>query len=734
MKTRKWSVLLMAAMTALCMGSCSEDWGKMDPGAGNQVFPKLEKLTTYNFDGELDPNVVLTFPENGQVGIGQDEEYGDVLHMNGGYACIANPAATASIQKAVGLTFWMKQPAEDLEGALFSFQSEDGTSKLSFSANGWLDFTSPAGSYEANNPANGKTDILPVGVWHFVGVSIGNEEYVISVDGEEKIREAYSPAARAEGEGTIGDAILALVATAPRLYLGYGNDTQTLELMLDDVTTYRNEITVAQTKVPTKGGADAYEFPPKGTVGIYYLDGTFENALNPDQSGELVEVETQGTPSDFEVDEVRGTVWHQQEGWSGHANGWAYTKFANPLKGADLSKGVSVSLWINPPTLNWWDQIFVLNDGTAKFWFNAIGYLGYHSGGDSVVYFDCHNNNADNALVAGEWTFVTINVLPDGFAVYYNGELKFDRENNAKYDGTVTDFTQVVNMFSTSDHFFLGYEQWWKAAPALVDDIYLVNRPLGEGEVKNLYLDTQRSNGGAILSPAWAPSLKGYYPLDGSFANALNPDQGGEFVEVQTQGTPSGFEEDEVRGMVWHQQEGWTDHANGWGYTKFANPLKNADLSKGVSVSMWINPPAMNRWDQIFVLNDGTGKFWFNASAYLGYHSGGDKVKFFDCQQDNADNELPVGEWTLVTINVLPDGFAVYYNGELKFDRENNAKYNGDVTDFAPVVNLFSTSDHFFLGYEQWWKAAPALVDDIYLCASPLNESQAKAMYNATKK
>ena len=142
----------------------------------------------------------------------------------------------------------------------------------------------------------------------------------------------------------------------------------------------------------------------------------------------------------------------------------------------------------------------------------------------------------------------------------------------------------------------------------------------------------------------------------------------------------------------------------------------------------------MNRWDQIFVLNDGTGKFWFNASGYLGYHSGGDPFVYFDCQQDNADNELPVGKWTFVTINVLPNGFAVYYNGELKFDLENNAKYGGTVTDFSQVANLFATSDHFFLGYEQWWKAAPALVDDIYLCASPLNESQAKAMYNATKK
>ena len=255
MKTRKWSALLVAVMTALCMGSCSEDWGKMDPGAGNQVFPKLAKLETFNFDKELDPAIVQTFAyDGGEVaGIAKDDEHGDVLHMNGGYARVANPAAVASIQKAVGLTFWMKQTAEDLEGALFSFQNEDGTSKLSFSANGQLDFTSPAGSFDAN----GMSGILPAGEWHFVAVSIGNEEYVVTVNGEEKFRETYSSAARAEeGEATIGDAILELAANAPYLYLGYGSDVQTKELMLDDVTVYRNEITAKETAVPDVNSGD----------------------------------------------------------------------------------------------------------------------------------------------------------------------------------------------------------------------------------------------------------------------------------------------------------------------------------------------------------------------------------------------------------------------------------------------------------------------------------------------
>jgi hypothetical protein len=49
-------------------------------------------------------------------------------------------------------------------------------------------------------------------------------------------------------------------------------------------------------------------------------------------------------------------------------------------------------------------------------------------------------------------------------------------------------------------------------------------------------------------------------------------------------------------------------------------------------------------------------------------------------------------------------------------------------------LNLFNTASNFYFGYETWWKAAPALIDDVYLCASPLTASQAAALYNATKK
>lgn len=72
---------------------------------------------------------------------------------------------------------------------------------------------------------------------------------------------------------------------------------------------------------------------PTGTVGYY----KFENNLNTAQTGELITDITQTTVSAFETDATRGTVWYQQEGWhnltenTNHANGYAYTRFDNPL-------------------------------------------------------------------------------------------------------------------------------------------------------------------------------------------------------------------------------------------------------------------------------------------------------------------------------------------------------------------------------------------------------------------
>lgn len=49
------------AILTLCVGSC-QDWGQMDPPAGNQVHPKLEQVANLTFDEEtLNPQEIQTF-------------------------------------------------------------------------------------------------------------------------------------------------------------------------------------------------------------------------------------------------------------------------------------------------------------------------------------------------------------------------------------------------------------------------------------------------------------------------------------------------------------------------------------------------------------------------------------------------------------------------------------------------------------------------------------------------
>ncbi len=88
-----------------------------------------------------------------------------------------------------------------------------------------------------------------------------------------------------------------------------------------------------------------------------------------------------------------------------------------------------------------------------------------------------------------------------------------------------------------------------------------------------------------------------------------------------------------------------------------------------------------------------------------------------------------------MTISITPSDFTVYYDGIEKFSLENNAKYGSSgITDFQNVINLFIGSANFYFGYETFWKAAPALVDDVYICAAPMSKGHAEALYNATKK
>lgn len=269
MKTRKWPFLFMAILTALTLSSC-QDWGESDPPAGNQVFPTLEKVAGLTFDDELLPEEIQTFAyEGGETPtLATDDVRGQVLHLNNGYARISNPLNKVKIQNGVSFTFWMKQnttavPAsdeekgQDLEGALFSFQNENGTQRMFFTANGWLSYDGVDGTYEDNNPSDYKTGVMSADEWHYVALIVRNNGYALYVDGLKKIDK--------EVTGFDFNKITRFMASVPYLYIGYGSSVSTQEWELDDFSVYRNQITANEIKVPgTGGGEEENNYIPVG--------------------------------------------------------------------------------------------------------------------------------------------------------------------------------------------------------------------------------------------------------------------------------------------------------------------------------------------------------------------------------------------------------------------------------------------------------------------------------------
>lgn len=269
-KAKTWKSALLVLLSAVfCFSSCA-DWGEWDDPAGNQVYPTLEKLVSYTFEPENEGEEIevdlssifrlFAYPEGNIPTLDENGgRTGNVVHFDGGYARIDNPVSKVKVQNGVSLTFWMKQIirtdaetgkelAQDLEGAIFSFQSEDGSEKMFFTANGWLSYDGPERDYEDNNPAGYNTGLMSAGEWHYVAMTVRDDGYAVYVDGLKKIDKQVPDYDFSQ--------IVQFMASAPYLYIGYGSGTETGEWMIDDLTLYRNRITDSQIKVPGGGSEE----------------------------------------------------------------------------------------------------------------------------------------------------------------------------------------------------------------------------------------------------------------------------------------------------------------------------------------------------------------------------------------------------------------------------------------------------------------------------------------------
>lgn len=742
MKTRKWPSYCMAILTVLCMGACQE-WGEVDPPAGNQKLPEApdtsaKLIAEFTFNENFNSTVeegetpisgeAFTYAVgNSQPEIIQDDSKGSgVLHLKGGYLRIPNPLKDLELQTGASLSFWMRMPQIDTEGALFSF-SDGGSNLLYFTANAFISYTGTGGYLDVNDPKISETNAIAANEWCYIAMTFTNKGYALYVDGEKKYdtnnhENSSSGKSRAiEVNDFDYSNITKLLTSATYLYIGYGAESETKEGYYANLKIWKNTFSDSDTQGGGKQSSNKI-------AGAYSFDNNFMNVLDETQIGSLITVGEQTDPSRFVEDPIRGWVWQQQEGWwntgsTHHTNGHAYVQLPNPLKGINLN-GVTVSLWINPTKSNLWDQIFVLNNGTGKFWFNAGCYMGFNDG--SGDYFDCNRDCSSEQLPVGEWTYATITLTSSSFQIYLNGKLKYDVNTQAKWHahGSVPasdfDFKKVLDLFTNSDYLFLGQDTYWGAAPCLVDELKIFNYAVSAETVQILNLDAQQ-----------------YCNLDADFINSIGAGIG-EMVTMVEQATPSSFVLDEVRGRVWNQQEGHNTHKNGFACTKFPNPLKGLSL-KGATISVWANATTTNKYEALwgFSNNDSKGNIWYSG-ARLGFND--QTGNWFDCYS----TVIPEATWFLLTTVFTDSGFEVYFNKNLAYssathnfrDEEAGKDRASEIpfTKYQKVLDCLTSREYFFLGYGGYWGCAGAKLDDLIICNRALSADEIGSYYEQTKK
>lgn len=251
------SILTTLGMSVLiCLTSCT-DWGQMDNPAGNQVYPTRQVVATYSFDyGDEAPYLSdIDTAYSSKIEVIKDYNLGsNVLHIDStGYARIANPLKSVSLQNGAAITMWVKTATDNLSGALFSFGSESADSaRFYFTRNAELVYTKPGQlsslNLDENNPASYKTNAITAGEWHFIALQISSTGYQLYVDGNKSVSASVTnPSSTSFNYATL----VKFLNNAAYMYLGKGSDSDLCESWYDNVNVIRNQMIAKDWAKPT---------------------------------------------------------------------------------------------------------------------------------------------------------------------------------------------------------------------------------------------------------------------------------------------------------------------------------------------------------------------------------------------------------------------------------------------------------------------------------------------------
>lgn len=177
---------------------------------------------------------------------------------------------------------------------------------------------------------------------------------------------------------------------------------------------------------------------------------------------------------------------------------------------------------------------------------------------------------------------------------------------------------------------------------------------------------------------------------------------------------------------------------------RMPNPLQGQQPD-GFTISMWVKPLTTNQWDALWGFFNATtatsntsARLFLTGNSYLGYNDAADGWFDLNKPADKANTNIPVGQWSLITLTVgAENGIRLYVNGVNKTFSSIEASYplTGSTANakiktlpLAEIISRVCSLKYFCLGHGSFWGSADACYDDLLIYNRELSIDDVRAL------
>lgn len=213
-------------------------------------------------------------------------------------------------------------------------------------------------------------------------------------------------------------------------------------------------------------------------------------------------------------------------------------------------------------------------------------------------------------------------------------------------------------------------------------------------------------------------------------------------------GTAPSFASDYERdGMFAHLYDGTNGNNS---YARMPNPLVGCTKADGqpldgFTVSVWVKRNSNDIRNALWGFFNSTsansntsGRLFLTGNTHLGYDNANGGTFDLNHHETKALTNIPVGEWSLVTLTVGPEnGIRIYVNGTVKnfTNITSTFELSGSTTlnkvkslPLDDIVSKVASLKYFYLGSGSLWGSADACFDDLMIYSRELSATDVRAL------